>query len=73
MIKEATGGKLLIMTPGLRPGDASVDDQKRIVAPSVAIGAGADYLVVGRPITRADNPREAARKIVKEMNDAFGA
>ena len=57
----------LIVTPGVRPGGASRDDQKRVLNPAQAIRAGADYLVVGRPITTAKDPAEAARRIVEEM------
>ena len=72
-IKEATGGRLLIVTPGIRPdgSDVAHDDQKRFASPTRAIGSGADYLVVGRPITGAPNPQEAAREIVAEMQSAF--
>jgi orotidine-5'-phosphate decarboxylase len=59
--------ELLIVTPGIRPGATSNDDQKRIATPAAAIAAGADYLVVGRPITGATNPLAAARAMIKEM------
>lgn len=57
----------LIVTPGIRPATSQSGDQKRIATPAAAIGAGASYLVVGRPITGAANPLEAAREIVAEM------
>jgi orotidine-5'-phosphate decarboxylase len=57
----------LIVTPGVRPGRASRDDQKRVLSPAQAIRAGADYLVVGRPITTAKDPAETARRILEEM------
>jgi len=60
----------LIVTPGIRPASSSVDDQRRVVTPAQAIGAGADILVVGRPITRARYPAAAARSIVEEMLSA---
>jgi orotidine-5'-phosphate decarboxylase len=63
--------KLMIVTPGIRPQDSAADDQKRIATPGGAIGAGADYLVVGRPITRAADPKQAAREIISEMAAAL--
>ena len=53
---------------GIRPEGSAQDDQRRIMTPAKAILAGADYLVVGRPITRADDPTEAARRILSEMH-----
>lgn len=66
--------RLLVVTPGIRPDGAGEDDQKRRVTPSKAILAGADYLVVGRPITQPEqglSPRESAEKIIAEMQAAF--
>ena len=60
----------LIVTPGIRPATSQSGDQKRIATPAAAIGAGASYLVVGRPITGAANPLQAAREIVAEMERA---
>jgi orotidine-5'-phosphate decarboxylase len=68
-IKEATSGRLLVISPGIREADAPADDQKRKVSPGDAIAAGADFLVVGRPITASANRREAAERIVKQMED----
>lgn len=62
-----TAPNLLIVTPGIRPSTSRSEDQKRIATPAAAIAAGASYLVVGRPITGAANPLEAAREIVAEM------
>lgn len=62
--------ELLIVTPGIRPVDSSTDDHKRAVAPAEAIEAGADYLVVGRPIVRHPDPRAAAESIIAEMKSA---
>ena len=62
-----TAPNLLIVTPGIRPSTSRSEDQKRIATPAAAIAAGASYLVVGRPITGAANPPEAAREIVAEM------
>jgi orotidine-5'-phosphate decarboxylase len=57
-----------LVTPGIRPSGSASGDQKRIATPSAAIAAGADYLVVGRPITEANNPAAAARAILEETN-----
>lgn len=69
-IRRACGPELTIVTPGIRPLWAASDDQRRIVTPADGIAAGADVLVVGRPITRADDPLEAARSIATEIEDA---
>lgn len=66
-IKARFGDALAIVTPGIRPAGAAADDQKRIVTPSDAIRAGADYLVVGRPIVGADDPAAAAASISVEI------
>ena len=60
----------LIVTPGVRPSGTQPNDQKRLMTPAEAIRAGSDYLVVGRPIIDAADPAEAARQIVKEMEEA---
>ena len=70
MLKALVGTKLKLVTPGIRPADADVGDQKRVATPSGALKGGADYLVVGRPITRAADPRKAAEAIVAEMAGA---
>lgn len=67
MIREACGPDFLIVTPGVRPSFAALDDQKRVMTPADAIGAGADYLVVGRPIAKADDPALAADMIADEI------
>lgn len=56
-----------VITPGIRPGWAAKGDQKRIATPKMAIDAGADLLVIGRPISQADNPAEAVDRIVQEI------
>ena len=60
-------GSLVLVTPGIRPAGADTGDQKRVMTPKKAIAAGADYLVVGRPILEAPNPRAAADGIVGEI------
>lgn len=67
VIRRACGPKFLIVVPGVRPARASTHDQSRVATPAEAIRAGADYLVVGRPITAAANPRDAALAIDKEI------
>jgi orotidine-5'-phosphate decarboxylase len=64
------GPNRLMVTPGIRPAGSGADDQKRIVTPAAAIRAGADHLVVGRPITAARDPRAAADRIVDEIAGA---
>ena len=68
-IKEKQGSKFVIVTPGVRPEWAEKGDQKRVMTPRRAIEEGADYVVVGRPIIAAEDPREAARRIVEEMEN----
>ena len=70
LIREACGEKFLIVTPGVRPAGANVDDQSRIATPAAALANGATHLVIGRPIRAAQNPREAAKKILDEMQNA---
>lgn len=72
-IRALAGDKLMIVTPGIRPLGSSVDDQKRTAAPYEAILAGADYLVIGRPITKADDPKKEANKIIQQMAAALSA
>jgi orotidine-5'-phosphate decarboxylase len=66
-IRAACGAEFHIVTPGVRPAWAGAQDQKRIATPREAIDAGADRIVVGRPITRAENPVEAAERILVEL------
>ena len=70
-IRKQTSNKLTIVAPGIRPRDSASDDQKRVATPGEAIRAGADYLVIGRPITRAADPKQAARDIISEMAAAL--
>ncbi|MBZ5694066.1 MAG: orotidine-5'-phosphate decarboxylase [Acidobacteriia bacterium] len=69
-IRRACGPKFLIVVPGVRPASSDANDQSRVATPAAAIHAGADYLVVGRPITAASNPREAALAIAAEIASA---
>ena len=71
-IRSFTSPGFVIVTPGIRPDDATSqnEDQKRTATPAAALSAGADYLVVGRPITGATDPKRAAQQIVEEMNVA---
>jgi orotidine-5'-phosphate decarboxylase len=67
-IRESFGGDLRIVTPGVRPTWAAVGDQKRVMTPSAAVAAGSDWLVIGRPITAAECPKEAYAKVVTELS-----
>lgn len=66
-IKENLGENFITVTPGIRPKSSQSDDQKRVVSPSDARNLGSDYIVVGRPITKSENPLDAYRKIKKEF------
>jgi orotidine-5'-phosphate decarboxylase len=66
-IRGIVGPKVALVIPGIRPAGAYMGDQKRIMTPAAAIAAGADYLVVGRPIVAAANPKAAAKAIVAEI------
>lgn len=70
-IRAVVGPDLLLVTPGIRPADASADDQRRIMTPEHAIQNGSDYLVVGRPILNAENRRLAAERIVADIEAAL--
>ena len=72
-IRRACGPQFLIVTPGIRPVTAASNDQARIATPGAAIEAGADFLVVGRPITEAADPAAAADAIAAEMEKAMSA
>ncbi|MFM2125189.1 MAG: hypothetical protein RL328_1640 [Acidobacteriota bacterium] len=72
-IKALSSNKLLVITPGIRPDGYPEDDQKRKTTPADAVSAGADYLVVGRPITGAKDMRAAAQEILDQMQAAFNA
>lgn len=66
-IRAAVGPDMLLVTPGVRPAGADAGDQKRVMTPAQAIAASANHIVVGRPITRAVDPRGAAQAIVGEI------
>lgn len=69
-IREKFGEDFVIVTPGIRPVGADVGDQKRVATPSDAVRAGSDFLVVGRPIVKAEQPAEAAAEILKQIQEA---
>jgi orotidine-5'-phosphate decarboxylase len=69
-LRKIVGHQMTLVTPGIRPAGAATGDQKRIMTPARAIAAGADYLVVGRPITEAVDPRAAADAIQAEIKQA---
>ncbi|PIU72128.1 orotidine-5'-phosphate decarboxylase [Candidatus Woesearchaeota archaeon CG_4_10_14_0_2_um_filter_33_10] len=66
-IRDACGKNFIILTPGIRPAGEEINDQKRIMTPKQALEQGADFIVIGRPIRNAENPVEAAKNIIKEM------
>ena len=70
-IKTQTDGKLMVVTPGIRPSGSPHGDQKRVATPGEAIASGADYLVIGRPITGSRDPVAAAHAIVQEITNAL--
>lgn len=69
-IREATSPKFLIVTPGIRLTGSSMDDQERVMTPAHAIAAGANHIVVGRPITQADDPKAAAETFQHHIREA---
>jgi len=69
-LREIVDEGMVLVTPGIRPADAEKGDQKRVMTPSAAIAAGADYLVVGRPIIAASDPKAAAEAIIAEIAGA---
>lgn len=71
LIRRACGRDFVTVIPGVRPLWAAKNDQKRVMTPGEAVQAGADYLVIGRPITQAPDPREAARLIIKEIEEGW--
>lgn len=71
-LRAGIGPKMVLVTPGIRPAGAAAGDQKRVMTPARAIAAGADYLVVGRPILEAVDPMQAAEAVVGEIEAAAG-
>ncbi|MEM7415050.1 MAG: orotidine-5'-phosphate decarboxylase [Gemmatimonadota bacterium] len=69
-IRSEVGADLLIVTPGIRPTGSDVGDQSRVATPAAAVEAGSDYLVIGRPITKAPDPAAALAAILEEVNEA---
>ncbi len=69
-VRKACGSNFLIVTPGVRPAHAAQDDQARVASPGEAVALGADYLVVGRPITKAADPAGAADEAAAEIDSA---
>jgi orotidine-5'-phosphate decarboxylase len=67
MLRQACGPNFKLVVPGIRPADAAADDQKRVVTAQAALQLGADYLVIGRPITWASDPKAAARSLANEV------
>jgi orotidine-5'-phosphate decarboxylase len=70
ILRKEYGRELAIVTPGIRPAWAAAQDQKRIMTPAEAVAKGADYLVIGRPITGAPSPNEAFLRIVEELDQS---
>ncbi|HVC45937.1 MAG TPA: orotidine-5'-phosphate decarboxylase [Terracidiphilus sp.] len=70
-LRELSGPEGVLVTPGIRPAGAATGDQKRVATPAEALRRGASYLVVGRPITQAAHPAEAAEAILREMGEAL--
>ncbi|MFA6636264.1 MAG: orotidine-5'-phosphate decarboxylase [Candidatus Omnitrophota bacterium] len=68
-IKKVFGKDIVVVTPGIRPRGSREDDQKRVTTPLEALRKGADYIVVGRPIIEAKDPKRAAEKILEEMRE----
>jgi orotidine-5'-phosphate decarboxylase len=62
-LREHLGANITLITPGVRPAGSERDDQERVMTPKEAIEAGADFVVIGRPITKASNPKQAAEAI----------
>lgn len=71
MLRPIAGPARVLVTPGIRPAGAASGDQKRIMTPAAAIAAGADYLVIGRPITEAPDPKAVAQSIAAEIAQAL--
>ena len=71
-MRTLVGSSLTLITPGIRPKGSEKGDQKRVMTPGEAISAGADYLVIGRPITSAGDPEAVANVVVDEISSVLG-
>lgn len=69
MLKDALGESFKLVTPGIRPTNSATDDQKRVMTPKEAMLAGVDYMVIGRPITRSENPEETVAEILASIGE----
>jgi orotidine-5'-phosphate decarboxylase len=72
-LRKIVGHQMRLVTPGIRPAGSATGDQKRIMTPARAIAAGSDYLVIGRPIMEAADPKAAAEAVVAEIGPALAA
>jgi orotidine-5'-phosphate decarboxylase len=72
-LREAFGPRFCLVTPGVRPAGGALDDQRRVMTPAAAIRAGADYLVVGRPVTKSDNPEAVLLTLESEIASVIDA
>ncbi len=73
LLRQRLGDEFVLVTPGVRPKGASLDDQTRVMTPAEAIQGGADYLVIGRPVTRAEDPLATLSAINAEIRSLAGA
>jgi orotidine-5'-phosphate decarboxylase len=73
ILRAEFGSDVILMVPGIRPEGSVADDQKRVMTPQQAIKAGADHLVIGRPVTRAEDPAKAAENIAGSLDNARAA
>jgi orotidine-5'-phosphate decarboxylase len=71
MVRGAVGNNLILVTPGIRPKGSGAGDQKRVMTPAEAIAAGADHIVVGRPVSEAKDPKAAAAAIIAEIEEGL--
>ncbi len=71
MVRGVVGNHLILVTPGIRPKGSGAGDQKRVMTPAEAVAAGADHIVVGRPVTEAQDPKAAATAIIAEIEGAL--
>jgi orotidine-5'-phosphate decarboxylase len=71
MVRGVVGDHLILVTPGIRPKGSGAGDQKRVMTPAEAIVAGADHIVVGRPVTEARDPKATATAIIAEIEGAL--